>query len=135
MYLPGRLDAEGTGKAVEAEIKAAFEAAAATDPWFDEHPLAYEWRCDIVPAEMPADHPLVVATLDAGAGLGRAGKPGGLDSWHDAATFTLRGTPTFSYGPDALATAHTIDEWIVEDELVDAAAVYALAAMRWCGVA
>ena len=134
MYLPGRLDEEGTGKAVEVEIKQAFEAAAATDPWFDEHPLAYEWRCDIVPAEMPADHPLVVAALEAGAGIGRPGKAGGLDSWHDAATFTLRGgTPTFSYGPDALATAHTIDEWIVEDELVDAAVIYALAAMRWCG--
>lgn len=134
MYLPGHLDDQGAGGAVEAEVRQAFEAAAAADPWFDEHPLSYEWRCDIVPAEMPADHPLVLATLDAGAGLGRAGKAGGLDSWHDAATFTLRGgTPTFSYGCDGLATAHTIDEWIVTDELVDAAAVYALATMRWCG--
>jgi acetylornithine deacetylase len=134
-YLPGQLDEEGTGKAVEAEIRRAFEAAAATDPWFDEHPPAFKWQSDVVPAEMPADHPLVVATLEAGAGLGKPGKPGGLDSWHDAATYTLRGgTPTFSYGADGIATAHTIDEWIVEDDLVDAAAVYALAAMRWCGV-
>ncbi len=136
MYLPGHLDADGTGKLVEAEIKQAFEAAAAADPWFAEHPLAWEWRSDVVPAEMPADHPLVTTTLDAAAGVGRPGKPAGLDSWHDAATFTRRGgTPTFSYGCDGLATAHTIDEWIVADELVDAAAVYALAAMRWCGVA
>ena len=136
MYLPGHLDEEGTGKRVEAEIVRAFEAAAGTDPWFDEHPLGYEWRCDVVPAEIPADHPLVTVTLDAGAGLGRPGRAAGLDSWHDAATFTRRGgTPTFSYGGDALATAHTIDEWIAVDDLVDAAAVYALAAMRWCGVA
>jgi len=134
-YLPDRLDAEGTGKAVEAEIAAWMERAVAADPWFAEHPLEIEWSVDVVPAEMPADHPLAVATLDAGAGLGRPGRAAGLDSWHDAATFTRRGgTPTFSYGADGLATAHTIDEWIAADELVDAAAIYALAAMRWCGV-
>ena len=135
-YPPGRLDAEGTGKAVEAEIAAWMERAVAADPWFAEHPLAIEWSVDVVPAEMPADHPLAVAVLDAGAGLARPGKAAGLDSWHDAATFTRRGgTPTFSYGADGLATAHTIDEWIAADELLDAAAIYALAAMRWCGAA
>jgi acetylornithine deacetylase len=109
--------------------------AVATDPWFDQHPLQIVWTVDVVPAEMPADHPLVTATLDAGAGVGRPGRAAGLDSWHDAATFTRRGgTPTFSYGADGLATAHTIDEWVLVDDLVDAAVVYALAAMRWCGV-
>ncbi len=135
-YLPGRLDADGTGKAVEEEVAAWLERAAAADPWFAEHPLEIRWSVDVVPAEMPPDHPLAVATLEAGAGLGRPGRAAGLDSWHDAATFTRRGgTPTFSYGADGLATAHTIDEWIAADELVDAAAIYALAAMRWCGVA
>lgn len=135
-YLPGRLDAEGTGRAVEAEIAEWMRRAVASDPWFEEHPLAFEWTVDVVPAEMPADHPLAVATLDAGAGLGRTGRATGLDSWHDAATFTrLGGTPTFSYGADGLLTAHTIDEWVAADELVDAAAVYALAALRWCGAA
>ena len=134
-YPPGRLDAEGTGKAVEAEITEWMRRAVATDPWFEEHPLEIEWTVDVVPAEMPAGHPLVTATLDAGTGLGRSGHPAGLDSWHDAATFTrLGGTPTFSYGADGIATAHTIDEWVLADELVDAAAIYALAAMRWCGV-
>ena len=134
-YLPGRLDADGTGRAVEAEIVEWIERAVATDPWFAEHPLAWRWNCDIVPAEMPADHPLATATLDVGAGMGRPGKVAGLDSWHDAATFTRRGqTPTFSYGADGIATAHTIDEWVLADDLVDAAAIYALAAMRWCGV-
>jgi acetylornithine deacetylase len=134
-YLPGRLDAEGTGRAVEAEITEWMQRTVATDPWFVEHPLEIVWSVDVVPAEMPADHPLVTATLDAGAGAGRPGKAAGLDSWHDAATFTRRGgTPTFSYGADGLATAHTIDEWVLAGDLVDAAAVYALAAMRWCGV-
>ena len=135
-YLPGRLDAEGTGKAVEAEVTAWIERAVAADPWFAEHPPEMRWGVDVVPAEMPADHPLAVAALNAGAALGRPGRAAGLDSWHDAATFTRRGgTPTFSYGADGLATAHTVDEWIAADELVDAAAIYALAAMRWCGVA
>ncbi len=135
-YLPGHLDEDGTGRAVEAEITQWMERAVAADPWFAEHPLEFRWSVDVVPAEMPADHPLVVATLDAAATVGRPGRAAGLDSWHDAATFTRRGgTPTFSYGADGIATAHTIDEWIAADELVDAAAIYALAAMRWCGVA
>mgnify|MGYP005837863611 CR=1 FL=1 len=135
-YLPGRLDDQGTGRAVEAEITEWMERAVAADPWFAEHPLEFRWSVDIVPAEMPADHPLVVATLDAATTVGRRGRAAGLDSWHDAATFTRRGgTPTFSYGADGLATAHTIDEWVAADDLVDAAAIYALAAMRWCGVA
>ena len=37
-YLPGRADAEGWGRDVEAEIEAWIAAAAAADPWLREHP-------------------------------------------------------------------------------------------------
>ena len=64
----------------------------------------WEWPCDIVPAEVPDDHPIVATTLDAAAALGRAGKISGLDSWHDAAVFTRVGaTPTISFGPGDIA--------------------------------
>ena len=55
-----------------------------------------------MPAEMPADHPLVTTALGCAGALGRRGRPAGLDSWHDAATFTRAGTPTFSFGPDGI---------------------------------
>jgi acetylornithine deacetylase len=56
-YLPGDLDEEGTGEAVEREIMAWIDAAAKADPWLREHPLQWSWMEDIVPGEVPADHP------------------------------------------------------------------------------
>jgi len=74
----------GTAKAVEAEVKDWIDAAANADPWLREHPLKWDWMEDIVPAEMPADHPLVGIVLDGAAALGRTGMPRASTSWHDA---------------------------------------------------
>jgi acetylornithine deacetylase len=134
-YLPRHVDADGTGKAVEAEVIDRLTRAVATDPWFAEHPLTFTWTEDVVPAEMPADHPLVTTALGAAAALGREGKPAGLDSWHDAATFTRAGTPTFSFGPDGIETAHAVNERVGVAALTDFTAAVALTMMRWCGVA
>jgi acetylornithine deacetylase len=133
-YLPQHVDAEGTGKAVEAEVIDRLTKAVAGDPWFAEHPLVFTWSDDVVPAEMPADHPLVTCALGCAAALGRRGKPAGLDSWHDAATFTRAGTPTFSFGPDGIETAHAVDERVGVGALVDFSAAIALTLVRWCGV-
>ena len=134
-YLPSDVDAEGTGRSVEAELKDWIDAAAAQDDWLREHPLRWAWMEDIVPAELPPDHPLVGLTLDTAAALGRKGRPWGLDSWHDAAHFTRLGhTPTFSFGPDGFDTGHAADERVSVDALVDHCAAVALVALRWCGV-
>jgi acetylornithine deacetylase len=135
-YLPAQVDADGTGQAVFRQVEERIAAIASLDPWLREHPLEWEWPWDIVPAEVPYDHPLVALTLEAGAAVGRTGKIGGLDSWHDAAVFTSRaGTPTVSFGPGSIAQAHTIDEYVPVRDLVDHAAAVALVLMRWCGVA
>ena len=135
-YLPAQVDDQGSGQAVFREVERYVNAAAAGDPWLAEHPLSWEWPCDIVPAEVPSDHPIVATTLAAAAAIGRPGSIGGLDSWHDAAVFTRRGgTPTISFGPEGLDVAHTVNECVVVDDLVDHAAAVALVLMRWCGVA
>ena len=134
-YLPAHVDAEGTGRRVEAEVESRLRAAVAADPWFAEHPLRIEWSEDVVPAEIPGDHPLVELTLDVARSFGRAGRVAGLDSWHDAASFTRGGTPCFSFGPDGIGSAHAVDESITVDGLVDFCAAAAVTAMRWCGVA
>jgi acetylornithine deacetylase len=134
-YLPAHVDAGGTGKAVEAEVIDRLTAAVAGDPWFAEHPLRFTWSDDVVPAEMPANHPLVATALGCAGAVGRSGKPAGLDSWHDAATFTAAGTPTFSFGPDGIGSAHAVNEHVSVEGLLDFTAAIALTAMRWCGVA
>ena len=133
-YLPANVDADGTAKGVEAEITDWINAAANADPWLRDHPLKWQWMEDIVPAEMPRDHPLVDIVLRSAADLGRTGRASGLNSWHDAAHFTHWGkTPTLSFGPDGIDSAHAADEHVSVDGLVDHCASVALAVMRWCG--
>lgn len=132
-YMPGDVDAEGTGRRVEREIVAWINAAADADPWLREHPLRWAWMEDIVPAEIPSDHPLVALALSTGAENGRSGRVCGLDSWHDAAHYTRSGTPTFSYGPGGDGS-HGADERVPIEDLIDHCAIVALTAMRYCGV-
>lgn len=133
-YLPGHVDADGTGRRVEQDVVRALGEAVADDPWFEEHPLVFTWTDDVVPAEIPADHPLVTTALDCARAVGRSGRPAGLDSWHDAATFTRAGTPSFSFGPVGIETAHAVDEHVDLGSLMDYCAAVALILLRWCGV-
>ena len=135
-YMPGRVDGDRGGQDVFDEVEEWVRAATDQDDWLAEHPPEWEWPCDIVPAEVPDDDPIVTDTLAAGADVGRPGRISGLDSWHDAAVFTrVAGTPTVSFGPGDLARAHTIDECVPVADLVDHAAAVALMLLRWCGVA
>jgi len=135
-YLPAHADAGGWGSRVEAEVRECVAAAAAADPWLAQHPPALEWTLDIPAVEVDADEPVIAVALEAGTDLGRPGRRAGLDSWHDGATFTRFGaTPTIAYGPGSVALAHTVDESVPVADLVACAQAYAVAAMRWCGVA
>ncbi len=136
MYPPGLVGEDGTARILEREITDAVESAVAADPWLREHPLQWSWDCDVVPAEIDPAHPIVTSAVAAGAAVGHAGRITGFDSWHDGATFTrVGGTPTVCFGPGLTSTAHTIDEWVAIDDLVDFAAAAALLTVRWCGVA
>jgi acetylornithine deacetylase len=135
-YLPAHADADGWGTAVEGEVEAAIENAASADPWLADHPPHVRWLLDIPAAEVPAREPIVGLALEAGADVGRPGRRAGLDSWHDGATFTRFGaTPTIAIGPGSIDRAHTVDEFVEVDDLVDCARLYALAALRFCGAA
>jgi acetylornithine deacetylase len=134
-YLPAHVGPDGTGRELEHEIREAVLRACAADTWLAENPPEWLLEGDVVPAEMPADHPLVGVVLEAGAACGRPGKVAGFGSWHDGATFIRHGdTPTLCFGPGVTNVAHTVDEWVAEDDLVDAAAAMAVATLRWCGV-
>ena len=134
-YLPVSVDEAGTGRPAQREVEEWVGAVAAADPWLAENPPSWKWIDDCPPAEVPADHGIVTGTLQAAADLGRQGRVTGLDSWHDAATYTLLGgTPTISFGPGQLLIAHSVDEYVPIDDLVDHAAAVALVLMRWCGV-
>ena len=114
MYLPTHLDADGTGRKVEAEIKDWIERAVAVDPWFAEHPLRVVLgRRRRARRRCPHDHPIVLEAWRPGPPSAAPASVTGFDSWHDGATFTrLGGTPTICFGPGPGTAAHTIDEWV-----------------------
>ena len=133
-YLPHLIDEAGTGKPAQAEVMAWVSAVAAADPWLVEHPPRWQWVDDNPPAEVSSDHEIVTLALTAGLDLGRAGRVTGLDSWHDAATYTLHGaTPSVSFGPGELRYAHAINENVPVQDLVDHCAAVAIILLRWCG--
>jgi len=134
-FLPGRVGPEGYGAGVREEIVNAVAAAAAADPWLAEHPPTVEFLIETVPAEVPPDHEIVQLALRSAGELGRPGVVAGLDSWHDAATFTRFGTPTVAFGPGGFETAHRENECVPVQDLVDHACAVAMIAMRFCGIA
>jgi acetylornithine deacetylase len=134
-YLPAHADVDGWGTLVEQEIMAWVSKAANTDSWLAENPPTFEWAPEVPSAEIAPDDPIVLAMHGAGVDVGRPGRIGGLDNWHDGATFTRGGTPCICFGPSGLDVAHTIDEYVPVADLVQCAQAVAVAAMRFCGVA
>jgi len=77
--------------------------------------------------------PIAATALDTMAAFGLERTIAGRTTWFDGATFTRAGTPAIAFGPGAIAQAHAVDEHVALDEVVRAAQVIAVAAMRFCG--
>ncbi len=135
-YLPEYADDEGYGSRVEREFEDWIARAAATDPWLRDHPPRVEWLVGgVPPAEVPADDPIVQVALEATRAIGRPSVLGGLDNWHDGATLIVEaGIPSICLGPGDIHLAHTAEESVPIDDLVDCAKALAVSAMRFCGV-
>ena len=59
----------------------------------------------------------------------------GFDAVCDATYLGKAGIPSVVCGPGSIQFAHAVDESVAIADVVDAARVYALAAIDWCGVA
>jgi acetylornithine deacetylase len=134
-YLPEQAGADGTGAPVMREIEERVLAAARADPWLAAHPPSFVWHGDVPAAFTAPEDPICATTFDAMGALGLAPAIASRTTWFDGATFTRAGTPTIAFGPGAIARAHAVDEYVPLDELVRAAQVLAVAAIRFCGVA
>jgi acetylornithine deacetylase len=133
-YLPAFADADGWGSLVEREILDWIERAAASDAWLAENPPTVVWAPEVPSSEVSTDEPIVETLLVASADVGRPGRIGGLDNWHDGATFTrFGGTPCVCFGPGDIALAHAIDEHVAVADVVACSQALAVAALRSCG--
>lgn len=118
---------------VRAEIEACVRDAALLDDWLREHPPQLEWTLDMPPVSA-GDGGAVHQAL-AGAIAEVTGAPPilhGFAAGCDASWLERAGIPTVIYGPGDLGLAHRPNESVSVDWLVEAAKVYALAAVAVC---
>ncbi len=141
LYLPSQADERGFGSIVRREVEEWILRETARDGWLADNPPRFEWWPNgVMPMEIAEDDPIVAAMLEAGRDVGQPGKLFGLDSWYDGATFThFAGIPSIAYGPRGFpkepggpSIAHTIDEHVPVDDLVQCAQALAVCAMRFC---
>ena len=108
---------------------------AQTDPWLRENPPKVEWLLWWPPYDVSPDAPIcktVAATYEAV--MGEPVKYYGFAAVDDATFLNIAGIPAITIGPGSLIVAHAPNEYVEIAELVDAAKIYALSIVEWCGV-
>lgn len=114
-----------------ASVRTAFGACVRSeenaDAWLAEHPSTITWVKDLVPFETPEDAPVV---QDLGAAyslvLGSVPHVAVMPAWADGANLArYAGVPTVMFGPGTEAAAHSADESVSIDDLVNGTKVMA----------
>lgn len=121
-----------------AQIEAAVAEAAASDPWLSENPPRIVWDSGTSGAEVPGDHPLLLAAHKA------IRKVCGLDAhvnpMHTGSDIRnpmiQKGIPTIGIGPlcGDLSQNDGIDEWVDAADHVRFVGAIAGIIATWCGV-
>ncbi|WP_050615300.1 peptidase [Bacillus testis] len=105
--------------------------------WFSEKPVELEWfGARWLPSKMDASHPLLsllkqnyreVMKEEPVVEASPWGTDGGILS-------AFGDTPVLVFGPGITEKAHDSNEYIVIDDILDAAEIIALTIMDWCGI-
>jgi acetylornithine deacetylase len=104
------------------------------DPWLRNHPIEIRWSGgQFESAEIPLDHPLVALCLQSvfdltGNEPELEGAPYGSDL---RLLVNIGGIPTILFGPGDVRVAHMPDEYVNVTEVIMAARVYIIAALRF----
>ena len=143
--VPDRLEAHGRigifpGESVEemhAEFEAAVRSAVSSDSWLMEHSPLIEWYEGLFePVGIDIDSDLVHC-LNAShrEALGRDVQFEAATYGSDMRIFNLYGgIPVLLYGPGNVSEAHTVNESIEVDAVIDAVCTIVLMLINWCGV-
>ena len=119
---------------IRRELEQAVYAISQTDPWLKEHPPVVSWPAFWPSYDLPVDAPICRAAAEAFENvLGEPAYFHGFVGSNDASYLALGGTPALSLGPGNLVNAHAPNEYVEISELMDAARIYAMLIMDWCG--
>jgi succinyl-diaminopimelate desuccinylase len=130
IYIDRRIIPGETPESVAAEIRAVAERAVAGVPGLRVEIRQRAGRQAIESdPESPVGRALQAATRYLGKEVVLTGFFAGTDGKH----FAAKGIPTLIMGPGDPATAHTPDEWVGIDEVMEATKLYALTALALLG--
>lgn len=120
------------------DLEACVAKAAAADPWLTAHPPRVEWLgLNKEGAATPTDHPFVQSIGEAfHEALARPPRIVGFPAGCDLPYIRRHGgMPSVVFGPGNCTITHSSNEHVPVAEVIAAAKILALAALRWCGVA
>jgi acetylornithine deacetylase len=122
-------------EAVKAEVENYLNGVFDLDPWLREHRPTMAWPHQWPAYDTPVDHPICQTLASSHvAALGREAPWEGFPAVDDATYLERGGIPSISFGPGNVMDAHTVDESIACDEVIDACKVYAATAIAWCEI-
>jgi acetylornithine deacetylase len=127
---------QDTAEQVKAQVEEQIDRFAQTDAWLRENPPEVDWGTFWWPPyNVPLDAPIcrAVATAYEGA-MDEPARIYGFPAVDDATFLNQAGIPTVTIGPGHLGNAHSANEYVEVEELLDAARIYALSIAEWCGV-
>jgi acetylornithine deacetylase len=125
-------------EAARAEFEEAVALACDRRPWLRDHPARIAWEGgQFASGRLPEGHPLGAEVAGA-VGDARGGEPPaavGFSTGSDLRQYAAAGIATLLCGPGDFAHAHSVEEQVRPDDVVDLARAYALLALRRCGAA
>lgn len=123
-------------EAVKQEIITYLDHVFDMDPWLATNRPTLEWMHHWPPYDTPVDHP--ICQTFAQAHLDVLGEPvvyQGFPAVDDATYLQHGGIPSISFGPGNVLKAHSVDEYVECDDVIEACKIYAATAIDWCGLA
>jgi acetylornithine deacetylase len=122
-----------TLEALQAEVERFLQGLREEDP---ELHVSAEWIPDLTwfpPSAIDPSHPLVVAATSAARDvLGRELPHGVMPAFTDGTNWSQAGIPSISaLGPGLLPLAHRPNEYVTVAEILEAARIYTLTALRY----
>lgn len=108
----------------------------ATDSWLKDHPPEIEWMICWPPYNVDPEAGIcrVIKKVYPQA-TNRPAPVYGFAAVADVTFLNQAGVPTVIMGPGDLRCAHGADEYVLIEEVMDAARIYALTIVDWCGIA
>jgi acetylornithine deacetylase/succinyl-diaminopimelate desuccinylase-like protein len=124
-----------TANQVKREIEEQINRFAQTDRWLRKNPPSIEWLIHIEPFDTSQDAPVCKAIEGAYAeALQSSANVHAFPATCDGGLFHRAGMDIVVFGPGDLLKAHAANESIMIREMMDAAKVYTLTILQWCGV-